>query len=161
VYGAKGPVILYIQAAGSGHTPINSRGRSEVIVVDENIFDTVDIEIQKQINRSLLIIVGYLFERGLSFGRNRIGSILKGHRHKFIIENKLNTTSEYGLQKDTEFKVLMQSIDRLVEHGYVEEKKPDFKNKKYRDKAGNVMYLTNKGKAKLNIILKCNSKCNG
>lgn len=119
----------------------------------EQILDTPDIDIQRQINRAVLFLVGRLDERGLSFGRNRIGSVLKGHRHKYILENKLDLIEIYGLLQDIDFKLLMNNIDKLVEHGYLTEKKPDLSNAKFSDAAGNALYLTEKGQAKLEVIM--------
>lgn len=111
-----------------------------------------DIDKQRVINRAMLLTVSSLEEKGLCFGRNRIGSILKGHKHKYVLDNKLDSIDTYGLLKETDFKDIVVNIDKLIQHGYLIEKRPDFNNLKFSDDMGNAVYMTDKGREKLSTF---------
>lgn len=104
---------------------------------------------QRLVNRALLLTVSVLDEKGLRFGRNRIGSVLKGHKHKYILDNKLDSTDIYGLLKGIDFREILTNMDKLIQYGYLVEKHPDQIDSKYSDDSGNAVYLTDKGSEKL------------
>ena len=117
-----------------------------------NISKISDTEMQRQINRAVLVLVGQLEGKGLAFGKNKIGSVLKGHKHKYIFDNKLNTFRYYGLSKNVDFEALMSSIEKLIAHGYLVEKRPGPGNEKFADEACRVLSLTEKGRTKLDAL---------
>ena len=119
----------------------------------DNILLSVDVELQRLINRSILLLVSQLEEKGLSFGKNRIGSVLKGHKHKYILDNKLDTLKTYGVLEATDFKLIMYSIEKLTEHGYIFEKCSDSSNSKFADDIGMIIIITDKGRVKLGTII--------
>lgn len=119
----------------------------------DNIIKFTDVEFQRLINRSILLVVSQMEEKGLSFGKNRIGSVLKGHKHKYILDNKLNDLKTYGVLGGADFKLIMNSIEKLIEHGYIYEKCTDSSNSKFADDMGMIIIITDKGRVKLGAII--------
>jgi superfamily II DNA helicase RecQ len=125
----------------------------EVFTMTDNILKSTDVEIQRLINRAVLLVVNQLEEKDLSFGKNRIGSVLKGHKNKYILDNKLDTLEAYGVLEGVDFKLIMNSIEKLIVHGYILEKCSDPSNSKFADDMGMIIIITDKGRVKLGTIV--------
>ncbi len=84
----------------------------------DNILQFTDVEIQRFINRAVILVVNQLEERTFFWQKqNRL--CLKRHKHKYILYNKLDTLETYGVLEDVDFKLIMNSIEKLTEHGYI------------------------------------------
>lgn len=119
---------------------------------DNNEKTQADINRQRLINKAVLLTVSVLDGKGFCFGKNKIGSVLKGHKYKYILDNRLDSIDTYGLLKGIDFKEIAINMDKLIQHGYLAEKHPDQINSEFTDDSGNAVYLTNKGREKVKSI---------
>ena len=110
----------------------------------------IDVDITLDAQMILSCVKRIQDKLGYGVGINMIGNVLRGSKHKRILELELNTLSTYGLMKNRTRSEIHAMIDHLEAEGFLKSEQ-EFQTIELTNKAGQILYKGQKVQMKTEV----------